>query len=451
MNQEDFNELLQKGQHLSFQGQNEEALRIFEDLLQRPIDDEQRVILYYELGWCFMQEGNYSAAETVFQKQHDEAKLQDNKWGLGAAFNGLGLLHLRRGYLKKALEKLESSLRLRIEIDNKKEVVGAYNNISIVYLARGLVSKTLKLLEENLKIEKELNDIPGIHSALLNLGAVARIDDNYEKAEEYFKKVLDEGTEKVYLPTYLLTIHNQALLWKEKENWDETIKWYKKGIKLAQDNNVGGELYLGLLIGMAKVLAKTDPGESIKTLFEAENVARGAKSETGKIDCILGYGDAGKEMKNWKEAHRRYTQGLEQAVDKQYLDGMLTAYINLAELGVLQYKENKDPALLKKLREPLEEMMILVEEEDLFALRVLLLELESYLLLFNKQFDQALDRVNQAQKIVDNAPLDRFKSRIVSYKKTLENRIEVYKTEPEIKEEDIGIMLKVFHECKKYA
>ncbi|MFX0061422.1 MAG: tetratricopeptide repeat protein [Candidatus Hermodarchaeota archaeon] len=453
MNKEEFDTLLEKGQNLSFQGQNKEALHIFEDLLQRPINDEQRIILYYELGWCFMQQGNDSAAEVVFQKQHNEAKFQNNKWGLGAALNGLGLLLLRRGHLKDALAKLKESLTIRIEIDNKKEIAGAHNNISIVYLARGQISQALEFLQKNLEIHMELNNTPGIHSAYLNLGVVARLEEDYEKSFDYFKRVLDEGTEKVFLPIYLRILHNQALVWQAMKKWEEMIQCFEEAIDLAKENNVKGEVYALLLIGLAEEMAKRKPSESIKLLFEAEEVIRDEKSETGKISCALGFANVEKEMKNWKEAERRYIEVLKQAEDKQFLDGVLAAYINLAELALLHFKHTRETNLLRKMDNQLEEMFILAEEEELFVLKVLILELQSYLLFFERQFDTALQLVTQAQEIIIENSLHKYESQIKNHQRELQDRIKLNKTEqlvPKINENDIKAMLEIFLEFKKY-
>jgi tetratricopeptide (TPR) repeat protein len=113
-------------------------------------------------------------------------------------FGQLGVIAFDLGRLTKALEYLEKSLEIRVEIGDKSGEGTTLNNISQIYKARGDLTKALEYLEKSLKIVVEIGDKSGECSSRFNIGHIHLANDEVKKAHAEWITVYEIAKEIEY-------------------------------------------------------------------------------------------------------------------------------------------------------------------------------------------------------------------------------------------------------------
>src|SRR5574343_426062 len=113
-------------------------------------------------------------------------------------------------YIKNNLDSAIHYYYLSFEIADKIKYYNAmgiaYNNLAFVFQHQGLLEKSIELYNEAYKIFLKRQYPPGITSALVNMGNIYLLNDDYAKAEENFRS---EKSIELYNEAYKIFLKRQ--------------------------------------------------------------------------------------------------------------------------------------------------------------------------------------------------------------------------------------------------
>lgn len=208
----------------------------------------------------------------------------NDKRGMAAAYNNLGVAYRNQGALDKALHYYITALHLYEELGNKEGIAGTKSNIATIYSIKKDYGLALKYFEESYAIFSELNDKAKIIASMNNLGNLNSDMQLYEKAMKYFSEAwqLSVQTGKPFADP-LINIGN---VYFRQGNYQRAIENYLKALELErQNNNRLSMLNIFTNIGIAYTKAG-QPKAAQPYLDEAEKLARELQAYTGLPELL---------------------------------------------------------------------------------------------------------------------------------------------------------------------
>ncbi|MEP6738355.1 MAG: tetratricopeptide repeat protein, partial [Chryseolinea sp.] len=159
----------------------------------------------------------------------------NDKKGMGAAYNNLGIIYRNQGALEKALEYYLASLKIYESLDNKVGVASSKNNISTIYSIKQDYAEAMKYLEDSYNIFKEIGDQDRIIGSLNNLGILNTEIQLNDKAMKYFLEAseLSEKAGKKFADPY----NNVGNIFFNQGNYQRAVEFYERALTIERDNN----------------------------------------------------------------------------------------------------------------------------------------------------------------------------------------------------------------------
>jgi tetratricopeptide (TPR) repeat protein len=191
----------------------------------------------------------------------------DDRKGMAACYNNLGVVYRNQGALDKALEYYIRSLSIYDTLQNKEGIATTKNNIATIYSIKKDYGQAMKFLEESNALFKELGDPQKLVGSMNNLGNLNNDLQLYEKAMRYFSEAY-QLSEKIGKPT-ADPLNNMGNVFFKQGNYQRAIEHYQKALDLErQTNNRLGMLNSLTNIGIAYTKAN-QPGPAQQYLNEA--------------------------------------------------------------------------------------------------------------------------------------------------------------------------------------
>lgn len=196
----------------------------------------------------------------------------DDKKGMAASYNNLGVAYKSQGALEKSLEYYIISLRIYDHLKNKDGIATTKSNIGTIYSMRKDYGQAMKYFEESYKEFSELKENQKLIVAMNNLGNLHSELQLYEKALKYFNQAaqLSEKAGKLYADP----INNIGNLYYKQGNYAQAIDFYKKAIQLAKREN-NQLTVLNILINLGEVYARN--GQSAKAEIYLDSASQLSK------------------------------------------------------------------------------------------------------------------------------------------------------------------------------
>ena len=196
----------------------------------------------------------------------------NDKKGMAASYNNLGVAYKNQGALDKSLEYYITSLKIYESLDNKEGIATTKNNIATIYSIKGDFGQAMKYLEESYAQFVQLKDEARIVGSLNNLGNLHSDLQLYEKAMRYFLEAYQLST-KLGQP-FSDPINNIGNVYFRQGNYQRAIEHYLKALEVEKtSNNRLGMLNTLTNIGIAYTKAK-QPKPAQEYLNEAERLAK---------------------------------------------------------------------------------------------------------------------------------------------------------------------------------
>jgi tetratricopeptide (TPR) repeat protein len=177
----------------------------------------------------------------------------DDKKGMAASYNNLGIAYKNQGALDKSLEYYLISLQLYDGLQNKEGIATTKNNIGNIYSFKKDYGQAMKYFEESHNQFMEINDKQKIIGSMNNLGNLHSDLQLYEQALKYYTEAyqLSQQSGKVYADP----LNNIGNLYFKQGNYQRAVEYYKQALALARKEN-DQLVVLNVLSSMGEVFAR---------------------------------------------------------------------------------------------------------------------------------------------------------------------------------------------------
>ncbi len=222
--------------------QFDKAQQVFEMILDRTTDEEEKGQIYHYLGGIKMDQGKYPEAITYYEKslKISQKTLPANHPDLATSYNNIGNVYHNMGEYSKALSYYEKDLEIKQKTlpANHPHLAGSYNNIGNVYYNMGEYSKALSYYEKAFEIYQKT--LPANHPDLAtsygNIGLVYDKMGEYSKALSSHEKVLEirQKTLPANHPHLAISYNNIGLVYDNMSEYSKALSYYEKALEIDQ-------------------------------------------------------------------------------------------------------------------------------------------------------------------------------------------------------------------------
>ncbi len=255
----------------------------------------------------------------------------DDRKGMAASYNNLGVAYRNQGALDKALEYYLSSLKLYDALDNLEGIATSKNNIGTIYSMKKDYGQAMKYFEDAFELFTQIDDKQRIIGTMNNLGNLHSDLQLYEQALKYYSQAFQVAEKAGTI--YSDPLSNIGNVYFRQGNLQRAVEYYERAIELAkkENNRIGvlnitanlGEVYvqagqtsnaqryLEEALGMSKNLQAYIFEPQILKSLAANNAKQGRMKEA--YETMLQY-DASRERIYGEESSRKIAQ-MEIALD----------------------------------------------------------------------------------------------------------------------------------------
>jgi diguanylate cyclase (GGDEF)-like protein len=230
--------LLKRADILSFIGDNEGAMKDFEEglkLTQAIADKKREVDIRFRKASLYVNISRYSQAT---EEANECIKLYEelgDKKGIALVLNAIGNT---QGFLSEyniALKNYEDALTIFREIGDKNFEARVLNNQGLIYMNLGDHNKALQHFEDSLKIKAERGDKYREGAALNNIGLIYMSFGNYKEALKIYEDALAIFREIGNKYGEALVLNNIGIIHDHWGNNNEGLKFSEDALKIAND------------------------------------------------------------------------------------------------------------------------------------------------------------------------------------------------------------------------
>jgi tetratricopeptide (TPR) repeat protein len=256
--------------------------------------------------------------------------------GMAASNNNLGVAYRNQGALDKALQYYIASLRIYEELKNKEGIALTKNNISNIYAMKKDYGQAMHYLEESYKTLIELGDQKKIIGSMNNLGNLYSDIQLYEQAMKYFQEAHQMSVKnKIQFADPLSNIGN---LYFRQGNYQRAIESYEEALAMERAvNNRLSILNIVTNLGVAYTKAK-QPKLAIKYLEEASALSEELQAFSSTPSIYKSFAENFYEQGRTKEAYETLVK-YDEAREKIYGE---ESSRNIAQMEmVLRFQEKE--------------------------------------------------------------------------------------------------------------
>jgi predicted ATPase/DNA-binding SARP family transcriptional activator/DNA-binding CsgD family transcriptional regulator len=168
----------------------------------KPAASSARVKALEGMGWLLQFKGDYERAETIYEEMFELSRESGDKGNIATALNSLGTVAAQQGDNERARALLQENLgvigELEAEGDPATPLKKFYLSNLLGYLAindEGDYARGTILWEESLALAREVGDHYWVGITLGNLGHVALLQRNFERAKARSEEALASANE----------------------------------------------------------------------------------------------------------------------------------------------------------------------------------------------------------------------------------------------------------------
>ena len=159
----------------------------------------------------------------------------NDRRGMAASCNNLGVAYRNQGALDKALEYYLTSLHLYDSLQVKEGVATTKNNIANIYSIKKDYAQAMRYLEESYSLFEEINDPFRLVGSMNNLGNLYHDINNHDKALDYYNRAYalsEKNGVKFGDP-----VNNVGNIYFNQGNYNVAIDYYQKALSIEKEQN----------------------------------------------------------------------------------------------------------------------------------------------------------------------------------------------------------------------
>ena len=290
-----------------------EAIEILKENLGN--DHIDVALLWTNIGVAYSHTGNYQKAYEnyleslpIFRKHNDPS--------LGQALFNCGNVNNRMGNYRIAIDYQHQALDFYREIEDESEIYSALTYLGLLYDELGDSKLAEQYYLESLAIKKRIlpRDDLNFYYTLGGLGNLYRKRGDVEKAWDYYQqtlKILEANLPPNHF-TIAMTYSNLGGIALKRNNWEESERLYLEGLKRFE-SAPAEEMYATYLDLGSLYKEKEDYQKAIDYFKKAYQIQldRFGESHPKLGIAVNNLGQVYVELKNWEKASELLEKGLE--------------------------------------------------------------------------------------------------------------------------------------------
>jgi tetratricopeptide (TPR) repeat protein len=268
----------------------------------------------------------------------------DDKRGMAASYNNLGVAYRNQGALDKALDYYMRSMKIYTDLNNKEGIATTKNNISNIYSLKKDYGQAMRYLEDSYAILSQLGDQVKMIGSMNNLGNLYSDINLYEKAHKYYSEAY-QLSEKAgaKFPDPLNNIGN---IFFRQGNYTKAIEFYTKALNIERENdNRLGILNIIINLGITYTKAR-QPRQAEEYLNEATRLSNELQAFTSLPTIYKASAENFYNQSKWKDAYEMQLK-YDEAREKIYGEESSRNIAQMEMVTNFQEKE-RELDLLKK-------------------------------------------------------------------------------------------------------
>lgn len=225
----------------------------------------------------------------------------DDRRGIAASYNNLGVAYRNQGALDKALKYYITSLQLYDSLGNKEGVATTKNNIANIYSIKRDYAQAMRYLEESYSLFQEMDDPFRLIGSMNNLGNLYQDIDLHDKALEYYMQAYNLSEKNG--ARFSDPLNNVGNIHFNQGNYQLAIAFYEKALEIEREHdNKLGVLNTLANIGITYTKAR-QPGKAEKYLREALQMSEELQALTALPAIHKASAENYSNQRKWKEAY----------------------------------------------------------------------------------------------------------------------------------------------------
>ena len=258
-------------------------------------------LIQLQLKQYLDSEKNYLICLKHFTKQKD-------RLGQTAVHGVLGTLFFKKGDYQKSIKSYEKAFDIYKESNQTQEQITCLKGIGNSYIKLNQLDEACDIFLNCSAICSDSNDIYNLLDCLGNLIFIHEKTEKWDVVYELYKKTLKAFKEIRDNKGIIISYFNLGILQKKYNNFEEALRYFKKGTNVAIDTNfveliIRGLSYVGeILFYLGKI--KEAKNQFIKALYLAKKI----KAENAKVQLRVLLQSLGLQDKHILDELRRYEE-----------------------------------------------------------------------------------------------------------------------------------------------
>lgn len=291
---------------------------------------KQQALAYKYIGLGYSGQNLYVEATLNWQEAQKIFEEIDDKDGISNILSNQGTIYNNQGDDEKALELYLRSLKIAEEIGAKMRTLTVSLNIGLIYQKKqATLNKALDYFFTALKLSDELAYPDGIGYSSVNIGEVYFAQGKDSVALNYFEKSREALKNSGALPYPMINI---GKVYTKRGEYQQALQMLKKAYEISEAGK--NKLYMTQsLIATAGTLVRQEQiGEALKTLRQAEPLAREIGSKESLKEAYEGLAKYSAHLSIYKDAYHfqelltAINDSLFKSANEKRLNLMLTSF-----------------------------------------------------------------------------------------------------------------------------
>ncbi len=242
----------------------------------------------------------------------------------------------------KALSYTREALGLALEINDRKGIAASYNNLGVAYRNQGAFDKALEYYIKALGIFEELNNVEGVATLKNNIANIYSVKKEYGQALRYLEESYELFVQAGDQEKIIGSMNNLGNLNLDLQLYEKALKNYSQAYQLSQQHGINfpdpvnniGNIYF----------RQGNYQKAIENYMKALEIERANNNRIGILNSVTNIGIAFAKAGQPKPA-TQYLDEAEKLVDEMQAYSFLPAILKLKSEILFKEGNSKDAYL----------------------------------------------------------------------------------------------------------
>ena len=244
------------------------------------IDDKAGVAAAINnVGVDYQEIGQYKTAIEFFKQSLEHKTALKDQTGIASSSNNIGLSYIYIGEYKLAEQYLQKALKILEDANRKDVMMMPINNLGIIQRRLGNQARARAFYEQSLRLSEETKNKNGAAIALSNLAVLKIEEGDFPAALELNLKSLALREELGNKNGVSISLGNIGNVYLEQDDFKKALDYYEKKLKITEETKVLDSAALALTEIANVKLKMNQPAEALNFAERAAAIAEEIGSE----------------------------------------------------------------------------------------------------------------------------------------------------------------------------